>query len=47
MSAAQERDVTTVQITRTVHRQLHDLKGYGQSFDELIADMVNVYESER
>jgi len=39
-------EATTVQVSRSTHRRLHEMKGYRQSFDDLIDEMADVYENQ-
>lgn len=48
MSAtAEERDITTVQVSRELHSRLESLKLYDSvSFNDLIEEMADVYEAQ-
>lgn len=46
--SASTREVTTVEVSKELHRRLKDLKPYSSvSFNDLIADMADVYENQQ
>lgn len=47
MTSTTDRKITTVTVQRSTHRRLKELRPYeSMSFDDLISEMVDVYEQE-
>lgn len=46
--AASEREITTIQISRSLHKELGDIKPYdSMSWEDLIEDMADQYDPQR
>lgn len=45
MATTEKREITTVQVTRSVHSRLEALKPYeSMSYNEFIEELVDTYE---